>query len=224
MRVLFLLLFITSSFFHSAFGQDSSRVRFAISTTVTEYTLLNFPIVLEKYYKKHTIGLTAAYRPSTSNGREIDVGYGGMPFVGYTSQNYRNPLYESITLGLNSKFFLLPEKYYVDIQVFYRYWWFDNKMAKSESREYSFDGLRSERQNVVGLKFLMGRTFVFRHGRNISHIIDMYAGTAIRYRTYRFETVDGYINDQYYTYKKETWSDWIPSIQFGVNIGLGIYK
>jgi len=211
---------------YSAFGQDSTRVKFSISTNPTQYFFLDFPVIFEGYYHRHTIGLTISYRPSTLNSGEISSGKG--PRLGeYIYQNYHNYLYNAVTLGLNSKYFLRKQdNVYLDGQIFYRYWWFDRKKASFENVEggYSFDGTRTEKQNILGFKLLFGKTVEYKYGHKIRPIINMYVGIGLRYKTYLFETFDGVVNGSYYSYKKDNWSLWTPSLEFGITLGLGVDK
>ena len=229
MRALFFTFIITLCFVYPTFGQDSNSVNYSISTNISQYLFLDFPVTFEKYYNRHTIGLTLSYRPSTINSAVISGGYGAVLGTGYTNQNYHNYLYNAMTIGLNSKYYLTTHtnKFYIDVNVFYRYWWFDNKHATYEKNvenfsEYHFDGIRSEKQNILGLKLLMGQTRVFREGHKIRPIINLYAGLGLRYKMYSFETFNGYVNDDYYAYKKDAWSEWTPTIEFGLNVGLAV--
>jgi hypothetical protein len=218
-----LYLIITFSFLHS-YGQDSTRVEFSISTNTTQYFFLDFPLIFEKYYTRHTLGLLISYRPSTMNSGEVTSGKG--PITGeYVFQNYHNYLYHAVTVGVNSKYFFSKKNnLYIDGQVFYRYWWFDNKEAVFENVEggYTFDGLRTEKQNILGFKLLFGKSIQIVSRHKIRPIINMYVGTGLRYKKYRFETFNGFVNGNYYTYKEDVWSQWIPSLEFGMNIGLGV--
>jgi len=229
MKTLFFTFFIVICFFYPTFGQDSGRIKYSISTNVSQYLFLDFPVTFEKYYNRHTIGLTMSYRPSTMNSAVItDIGFGAVPGTGYVNQNFHNFLYNAMTIGLNSKYFLTtPNRFYIDVNLFYRYWWFDKKYATYDANvekplAYHFNGVRSEKQNILGLRLLIGVTKAFREGHKIRPIINMYFGTGLRYKIYNFETFSGYVNNEYYTYKKDTWGQWVPTMELGVNIGLAV--
>ncbi|MES2734616.1 MAG: hypothetical protein V4714_22905 [Bacteroidota bacterium] len=222
MRNILLTLIIWALVQKISFGQDSTRTKYRITVTPTQFVLLDFPLSIERVFKRHTLGLTIAYRPSTKNSGEV---HGGAGLAGgYKDQNFRNPMYDATTVGLNSKYYFNKKKHlFLDATVFYRYWWFDKKDCEYKNIEgYRFKGTRTERQQVVGFKLLFGRSFQPKTKSKIKPIIDLYCGMGMRYKTYVFETFDGTVSDAYYTYYKETGGGWLPSIQAGVKLGIGI--
>ena len=165
-----------------------------------------------------------SYRPSTQKEGEIRgiTGLGGS----YSSQNFWNHLYEAVTIGLNSKYFLSEKRtFFLEANIFFRHWWFDNKYGKFDNVEgYRFDGLRTERQNVYGLKLYIGHSFSIKSEQKVKPIFDLYSGIGVRYKEYEFETYNGTVLDVYHNYKKDIGNYWTPTLHLGVKIGLSISK
>lgn len=208
---------------HSSMAQDTTlQARFRIMTTPTEFIGLNFPLTIEKIVGRHAFALTLAYRPSTQSSGEVQGGKGSMG--GYDIQNFTNYLYNAVTIGIGTKYYI-PQWYnfFFETDVFYRHWWFDDKYASYPNVEgYRFNGRRTESQNVYGIKLLGGRSFEIKSNSRIKFVVDIYAGLGLRYRTHVYETFDGTVNDTYYLYLKETGNDFYPTPQFGLKVGMGI--
>lgn len=214
----FLLVLFTFSY-----GQENSE-KIRITTTPMQFFFYDFPISVEKRFNRHTVGLTFAYRPDTKNGGEVIGGHG---VAGdYSIQNFWNPLYEAVTFGINSKYYFVKGRnFYLDARLFYRHWWFDNKYASYPNDEgYRFEGLRTERQDVFGLKFLIGHTFIIETKGNLHPLIDVYFGLGTRYKTEKFITQNGTVYDIYYDNLLEKNSYWIPvpTPHLGVRVGVVI--
>jgi len=207
-----------------AHAQDTTlQATFRIMTIPSQFVVLDFPIVVEKIFKRHSVGLLMSYRPSTQDSGEIKGGGAGIG-GDYIYQNFQNKMNNAVTVGLNTKYYM-PQWYnlFFEADVFYRYWWFENKDCYYENVEgYRFNGIRTEHQNVYGLKTLIGRSFELKSNAKVKFLLDIYGGIGIRYRDYVYETVDGMVNEQYYPYLKETGSDVTPSLQFGIKVGVGI--
>lgn len=228
MKLFFTLIFLISNYGLS-FSQDTSQIKFKITTCPTKFLFIDFPITFEKVFTRKTLGLTISYRPSTEKNGKVN---GGAGLAGYYSdQNFWNHLYNALTLEINSKYFFTPsEKLYLEGIIFYRYWWFNKKYAEYDNVERIvevFNGTRTERQNVFGIKLLFGKSFLFKTKFKLKPVMDLYCGLGIRYKTYVFETFNGTVGYVYYNYYVErfdnfTWGDGItPSIQLGIKIGCG---
>jgi len=157
---------------------------------------------------------------------ELDFPIFGL-FATYANQNFFNPLYNAFTIGINSKnYFSKYNNLYIDGNIFYRFWWFDKKNCSYNNVEDEvWSGIRTERQNVYGIKLLIGNTFQIRTNIKIKPIIDLYCGVGLRYKTCRFETINGtFFNSLFLPYKLETENYWAPSVHFGLNVGFGWQK
>jgi len=232
MRTLLILIFITLIQKFS-FAQDTTQIGLKIMILPTQFLFLDFPLTIEKVFKRETLGLTVSYRPSPQSSGEIRGGHGLFGY--YLDQSFRNSMYNCFTVGLNSKYFLSKrKKLFLDANLFYRYWWFDNKNCHYDNVEgYRFNATRTENQNEYGFKLLFGNSFQIKTKSKVKPIIDLYCGLGLRYITYVFETFNGTINETYYSYKKETGNNWSAaqdritlgspiSVQGGVKIGIGL--
>ena len=217
------LMFLCLAFSVFLYGQEN-RERIRITTTPFQYIFHDFPISIEKRFDRHTIGLTFSYRPDTKDGGKAGEGQGFLG--GYKMRNFWNPLYQAVTFGINSKYYFpRMNNWYIDTRLFYRHWWFDDKYAYFlDAVGYSFDGLRTERQNVFGLKLLFGRTFAINTQTRVFPLIDIYGGFGTRYRFYDFVTRNGTVNDVFHEHLHERGNYWmrIPSLHLGVRIGIGV--
>ena len=219
-KIIFVILLLTFS--ASLSGQESDN-GIRIVTTPFQFIFLDFPISIEKQFKRHAVGLTFSYRPDTKDEQEIDSKLGWS----YTHENFLNHLYQAATFGINYKYYYTKSSnFYLDTRLFYRHWWFDNKHASYQNVETArFDGLRTERQNVFGLKLLIGKTFPIETNTRVYPVIDVYAGLGMRYKYTEFITQNGTVNDTYYEYlheKDNYWPSILPSVHLGVRIGIGI--
>jgi hypothetical protein len=214
----FSLLVIVLSF---SFQHAISQRVVEIGVKPTEAAFLNFEANAGIGNKKARYGIFLSYRPDTQNSGEIKsrgTGAAG----GYGKPHY-NKLYSSYTVGLYHKRYL--NKYsttFLEADVFYRNWSFKNKQASFEDgRGYWFDGTRTENIDVYGLKLLLGETIFLspkKHKRRF--YLDVYGGLGVRHRKETYETFDGYVNDVFYTYKKDVFSNTPIGIQGGVKLGL----
>jgi len=204
-------------------------VRWKITVRPFEFFVRNFPLTVEKVFDRMTIGLTVAYRTPYQNSGKVNTGI-NIP-GGYTVNYPFNGYAQGMSVEANSKQYIFSGKaqkhrLYVDAALFYRRWWFEGKNTSHDRVEGtdphpSFNGLRNEYLNVVGAKALIG-TSVFSHNvGKLKLVMDFYGGVGLRYKTWKFETFNGTVEGQYYTYNKETGNKWAPSIQGGVQVGIG---
>jgi len=217
--IFFSILF--SLIFHFSFGQLPGSRGYRILTTPTQYIFNDYPLSFEKIRNRQTFGITGSFKLSTKAGGEVRSTGSGM-FGGYSSDNMRNDLYNGYTIMLNSKFYPGKGKsFFVEGILFYRRFWFDNKYAKFDNVEgYSFEGIRTERQNVYGFQLQCGFSFYILRSRRTHPMIEIYAGMGACYKEAKFETEKGIINDVYYDYKKELYFSWSPSFNAGIKVGI----
>ena len=130
--------------------------KYAISMQPLQLFCRDVPITFERIYKRSTIGLTLGYRfDSKLNENPIQqISYYAGNDFGFTA-----PRFKGITLGINSKLFLDKERtFYLEGQLFYRYWWFNDRMYinSTGTGADNYVYLVSGNRNVVGLKMLVG--------------------------------------------------------------------
>ncbi|MDQ3102024.1 MAG: hypothetical protein M3R08_11600, partial [Bacteroidota bacterium] len=117
--LIILMAWISCSFVNA---QDPSMPRYRITTIPTQLLFLEFPIIVERMFGRHTIGLHGAYRPALIDEGEI-LGSGA-----YHLQNYWNLAYQSATGGLDHKYYLHDRfGLHIETALLYRIWWFDRK-------------------------------------------------------------------------------------------------
>jgi hypothetical protein len=112
------------------------------------------------------------------------------------------------------------------LDVYYRNWNFKDKNASFDNVEsYSFDGTRTENVNVYGLKLVGGKTiYLTKKDKKLKPYLDVYAGLGFRHRDESYETRNGTVNETYYIYKKDHFSENYPTPQVGFRLGLMITK
>jgi hypothetical protein len=205
-------------------AQETKGITYRIMTVPTQYVFNEYNLAVERVFKRNTLGLEFGFRPSTQRSGEAQSGGRGMWFGDYSNQNFVNKLYNGVTFGVNSKYYLSSQnKRYIEAVVFYRYWWFNDKNCYYNNVEgYRFNGTRTESQNIFGIKLLFGRSFQLRTSFKLKPIMDLYCGVGVRYKSCVFETDNGTVGDMYYSYKQDLLQYWIPSIQGGIKLGFGL--
>lgn len=203
------------------FLQGNSQRVYEIGIKPTEFAFLNFETNFAIGNKKTRYGIFLSYRPSTQDSGLIKAGGSGA--AGGYSQPHFNKLYTSYTLGLYQKTYLNKAlNLFLETDIFYRNWGFQNKPAEYKNVEgYRFRGVRTENIDVYGLKLLLGKTLLLsRKDKQLKPYIDVYAGAGIRYREETFETFNGFVRDEFHTYKKEKFSSTLPTPHLGLKLGV----
>jgi len=217
-----LTLLASLAFLEQSSAQEPKRA-WEFTTDLVQLSFLNINVGVDRRLNKHSFGVFAAYRPSLKQSGTVQAttGFGG----DYFSQNSWNWLYESTTIGVRYKIRPWPKRgIFWELDAFYRYWWFDRKQTYFDNRGY-FDGLRSERQQVQGLKLLLGsRLFVNKQpqGRN-RLIMEGFVGPGCRWKTIQFLTHEGMVGDTYRTEYMQHYNSFIPALEFGIRVGLGVH-
>lgn len=219
-RFLLVVTIFSFSFLHA----QSQRV-LEVGIKPTEAAFLNFEANAAIGNQKARYGIFLSYRPSTQSSGEVKSSGSGSA-GGYGHPHY-NKLYNSYTVGFYQKTYVNKElTTFLEADVFYRNWSFKNKQALFKNAEgYRFDGTRTENVDVYGLKLLLGRT-VFLSSKENKHrfYLDIYGGLGIRHKQETYETVDGYVYDEYYAYKKDKFNSTPVGVQGGVKFGLLIAR
>ncbi|MBY0478223.1 MAG: hypothetical protein K2Q24_11290 [Chitinophagaceae bacterium] len=184
----------------------------------------NFEINLGLGNKKVVIGTLLAYRFSNQDSGK--VGSAGSGLAGGYSWRYNNNLYDSYTAGIYVKRYFGKTRYhFIQVDLFYRNWAFQNKPARYRDERYSFNGIRKENIDVYCIKLLVGKTyFLSKKNTKRRPYIDAYAGAGFRYQVENFETFNGEVNTVYFPYLKErNYNRWFTP-QLGIKMGLTTMK
>lgn len=217
--------FLVVIIFSSSFLQVQSQKVIEIGIKPTEFIFRNFEANAAIGNQKARYGIFMSYRPSTQSAGEVKSSGSGA--AGGYGHNHYNKLYNSYTVGLYQKTYINKKlTAYLETDVFYRNWSFKNKQASFKNAEgYRFDGIRTENVDVYGLKLLLGQTVFLSSSKNKHRFyLDIYGGLGIRRKKEAYETVDGYVYDDYYTYKKDEFNSTPIGIQGGVKFGLLIAR
>ena len=211
-------------------AQDSTQLRYIITTQPFQNAFLDFPVKVERLFRRQAVGITLGYRPATARGGSIS----DYPFAAYMDMNMQNSLYNAFTLGGSSKYFLGKQSnLFLEAELFYRHWWFTDKVCSFNlANAYRFSGTRTERQNVFGAKILFGSTLIRPSSNRIKMVVEIFGGVGFRAKMYHFETRNGTVKDKYYTYYVEegNWKNAPTDIgflhlvtpQLGVRLGIGL--
>jgi|GEM_PF-4033935 len=208
---------------HTDEVEQPQYVKYKLMIRPLELLVTNISITAERHYEKRSLGLTVAFKPATREQGEI-TGASGL-FGSYRSGNMLNEAYNALTAGVNSKTYLHPQKkknIYIDGQLLFRHWWFDNKDVSYRNVEgYRFAGTRTERVNVYNARILFGCSVVGRGTRKTKMVADFYGGLDMRYKSWQYITHDGTVMDLYHSYLKETGSYWVLTPYVGMMLGIG---
>ncbi|BDD06933.1 hypothetical protein [Aureibacter tunicatorum] len=115
-----------------------------------------------------------------------------------------------------------PRKFFLGFEVFNRYYWMNDKLFHND--EQNLDYRRTQRNNVTGLKVIIGTNAQI----NLSHKhlinVKFYTGLGLRYKieTYKENyNINPEINIGSLTYRDDTF---VPSLQLGLKIGIAKKK
>lgn len=146
-------------------------------------------------------------------------------YTGYLLSAYQNQLYEGFLTESGVKFYQkeLDNFLYVEFLVFYRYWWFFNEHAKfidTKTPQYSYDGIRSEQNHVIGSKLLVGFTIANYNHKSYALFFDVFGGIGLRHKWFNFKTVNIADSGQIMPPRIESPTQWMPSVHFGCRLGV----
>lgn len=227
MKKIAVLVFLLCWLQISLYAQDSVKATYRITTPILQAISGYFSLTGEKVFNKKSIGCTIGFKPSTKNsGDALSVNTG--PSSTYQMSNFQNRLYSSFTIDLFMKFYFgQKKKSFLMPAIYYRLWWFDAKDCSftgtggriNNNYDYSYDGTRTEQQQLSGVKLLYGRTYKINKNGSFRPIIEPYAGMGLFVKSYTFKTYNGTVNNVYYDYYKETHTGIYPSLHIGLNLG-----
>lgn len=201
--------------FVEAQGQNMPRLR--LTTVPSQIIFLEFPITLEHSVGRNTIGIMAAYRPALKEGGMIE-GYGE-----YHLQNYWNFAYSGATAGLLHKYYLRDRfGLHLETSVLYRRWWFDRKQISYSDDDQFFNELRSEEQEVLILKVVIGKSIMWQRERGPAFILEYFAGPSVRWKRLDLRTHEGSIDGMSVIGSVQEDEIWSPGFQFAIRVGIGV--
>lgn len=236
MRILLVLLTtILASKLLPAQNQNDSipkgyyTTRWLIQFKPLQAIFVEFPVSVEYGFNKHGFGLEVAYRPSWKrNLAVIDYEYIERLWENYRALNYFNPLQNAITVGTFHKIYFDRWRcMHLKTHFYYRHWWFNEKETSYRDKVrpweqgYQFSGIRTERQNIYGVKATFGATFSIDVNKKLEVILEPYVGFGYRYRTFYYQTRDGKFWDEPVDYVEERGGDHIFTYQIGLSLGFG---
>lgn len=221
-----ILILIGISFCSKAGNLDSSKVekrftyiRFQPFQLLVREIVFNIETPISQRFD---ISFGLGYRfNDNSNSREIKGRY--QTFGEYYLQNFNNDFLQAYKIDFGLKYYFREERdYFIAVNPFYRHWWMDKESCYyNNPKHYNFDGTRTDRVNVFGCKLLVGEHFDLFKTDKMSLNFCPYLGLGFRYTFYQYETFNGTVNEQYYTYLKENFEKWHITPQIGFMCGLG---
>ncbi len=240
-RLLPHLIFLLSVSF--AFGQDTDstksdvsippivhKSRWLIQFKPLQTIFVEFPVFVEYNYGRYGFGIELAYRPAYKSELPlIQYEYIERLWENYRALNYFNPLQNAVTVGTFHKtYFDSWNATHIKLHFFYRHWWFNEKETEYNDhvREngrnvqgYQFKGVRTENQDIYGLKSTFGGTFSIRTKLKHEVVLEPYVGLGYRYKTYHYQTWDGEFWGEPIDYVVERGHEHIFTLQIGIAIG-----
>jgi hypothetical protein len=189
LRLVFLVSFLLSFCLNAQIFQNASR---QLSTNPAQYALSGFNIRYAEMRGNLRMGLDLGFRPSYCNGCKIE---GNTGIAGeYPDQNFSNYNYNGLTLGAFFDTHSKTGSGFLSMQPYFRYWWFNNKEIAYDNVEgYSFSGLRSETNRLIGIRLMAGSAYNLWAGKETRGTVDISVGPGLMYRWTRYTTHRGFI-------------------------------
>lgn len=213
-------------FFSESGAQSSTLGKYTITVQPLQLFCRDLPITVERTFKRNTLGFTLGYRFDS----RLDRNPNGLVRYWLGEFGFTSPWSKAVTLGVNSKYFLSRNNnLYIDGQLFYRYWWFDNRFHRTNhSSGDNYNYITSSRRNVIGFKLLLGYKSNLKDFGNIRTILYSYFGLGYRYQDEHEVGVRGITNysistPRYFPYQN-TSNVYSISLHLGCSIGIEIFK
>lgn len=199
---------------------QTDPLRWRFSTELVQDMLLSFNARVYKVSGRWSYGAHGGYRPSISSGGEVKGGLGR--WTDYEDLNWRNWMLHAYTIGPCVRMnFKGSTDNYVEIDGFYRHWWFRYKDVRySNADDVSFDGFRSEQTDVLAVRLLWGTaaTPKFKEGRNSANVLEFFGGVGYRWKTGSWTMHNGtYQGDPAYELTGTMEKD-LPTLHFGIRL------
>ncbi len=209
------------------FAQTRSLGKYSITTQPLQFLCRDVPITVERIFKRNTLGITFGYRfdSDLENNPTNNVEYWGGRHEAFTC-----PLYNGATIGVSSKYYFTKKsRMYFEGQLFYRFWWYNNRSWELpyKGSSFGFDYNSSLRNHVFGFKFLWGQSYIPKKIRKVNPVFSWYVGIGIR-KKYLYEygercrtSYSG--NSPYYPFEEKS-AKWEPSTQAGFSLGVEVFS
>lgn len=226
---LFLFFIILSTFFCFKINnaQHNQSGKYSVSFQPLQLFCRDVPITFERIYPKHTLGFSLGYR---FDAKLIENPIQQISYYAGSDFEFTSPRFKGITLGVNTKSFLDKERiFYLEGQLFYRYWWFNDRMYRNGnggSDNYVY--LASGNRNVAGFKLLLGmRQSLMQRGTRRPFFY-YFLGLGYRIKTEKESGLTWYSNylnsiPNPIPYTKIDNSH-LPSIHLGINFGIEFFR
>ena len=189
--------------------------------------VLTFEHFTKKYF---SISYSIGYKIPTGTGNVMEPVGSGL-FATYEYQYMFNEFSKALYFSVAPSFYFKGQrKYYLQPELFYRFYWFDNKKLSFDNFEtYRYNSIRTERIHVMGLKFLAGFNSMIKVSNRLVLNIKTYAGVGVRYKTYKYVDIDNEVPDDngeitIIPYNEKTGDLILPSIHLGIKIGIAKTK
>lgn len=224
----FLFVFWISLFISKfSTAQTNQSGKYAISIQPLQLFVRDLPITFERIYPRHTLGFTLGWRPSLGwyeNPIHIVSYYAG------SGQTFTSPRFNGITIGVNSKkYFDRKGVSYLDGQLFYRYWWFnDRRYGTNFSRGDNYNYITSGHTNVLGAKLLLGTKENLSNKGTTRPFCYFYFGLGYRFKMGREAGKMGITNysipNPYYQPYEDDFQNRTLTVHMGFNFGIEFFK
>ncbi|MBK8498557.1 MAG: hypothetical protein IPL52_06990 [Flavobacteriales bacterium] len=214
---LFFTAVVTSA---NALAQEQEPLRWRFTTEVIQDMLLHLNARAYHVSGRWSYGIHGAYRPSLSPGGEVKPGAGRAGE--YENLHWRNWMLRAYTIGPCIRMnFKGSTGNYVEVDGFYRHWWFDRRNVRYiNAEDVSFDGIRSERTDVLAVRLLWGAASepVFKAGRNSANVLEIFGGVGYRWKSGSWLMHTGtYMGNPVYEYSG-TEEATMPTLHFGIRL------
>lgn len=224
---------IVGLIFHSASakGQTTGQNNIVDNGIYILPTQLLFPEIILTFEhfprQRLSYSYSLGYKIPTGAGNTLEP-YGHGLIALYEYQYMFNEFSHAIYSSFAPSFYLNDDrKVYLQPELFYRYYWFDDKELFFDNFETDrFNSIRSERNHVMGVKFLAGFNNRIQVSPNTAINFKLYGGPGIRYKNYWYENVDNkrYVWEEDTTivepYGIEKDDFFILSIHLGLKLGI----
>jgi hypothetical protein len=223
-------LVIFSTFCITSFGQipkpkrDVGNGIYILPTQLFSPELI---ITYERFYNQnHSYSYSIGYKVPNEKGNTVEpFGHGLFAIYEYQYMfnEFANAIYTSFA---PSHYFGKYNKYYFQSELFYRYYWFnDKRMDFDNFEDIGFNAIRSESSHILGLKILLGANHTIRLNEFKAINIKIYGGVGFRYKNYKYENIDNVYSDNMghtliVPFQSIKGDLFVPSIQLGIKIGV----